>query len=154
MAQDPKEEEIIDFGEARAKKLEEKRRKTERILFKQMLGMYCVTGDERLRSLDINDVSEDGMSFQVPFDSEDPWPKNLEEISLRMYFSQDTYLPLRIRIQNSRPSIENGMKFMRYGCEIDKTFASYPAFLQFVRFMKAYSEEAHRDLGDATLFYL
>ncbi len=150
-----KNNDVIDFSEVRAKKLEEKRRNTSRVLFKQILGIYTVTGESQMRSLELIDVSEDGCSFQVPFDAQNPWPTDLKEIPIRMYFSQDTYLPLQLRIQNSRPSIENGIRYIRYGCAIDPTFKSYEAFRQFVRFLRVYSEHAHQDLGgDHTLFYL
>jgi hypothetical protein len=137
--------------------MEEKRRKTERIFFKQMLGIYCVTGageGDKARQLDIVDISEDACSFQVPFDPKDPWPSTLQEIPLRVYFSQDTYLPVHLKIQNSRPCIEEGQRYVRYGCSIDKSVTSYETFQQFVRFLKSYSVHAHKDTGKVTLFYL
>lgn len=146
--------EIVDFAEARAKKLEEKRQNASRIIFKQMLGIYVVTGDEATRALEIIDVSEEGCSFQVPLNIKDPWPSDLKEIPIRMYFSQDTYLPLNLKIQNSRPYLEEGVRYTRVGCVIDNTFSSYEVYKNFVRFLKSYAEQAHKDLGDNTLFYI
>ena len=148
---------VVDFNEARAQKMDEKRRQTERIFFKQMLGVYCVTEEQngsQLRSIEPIDVSEEGLSFQVPHESKNPWPKDAENLSLRLYFSQDTYLPIRLKIVNSRAYIENGTRYVRYGCAIDSTAASYPAYRNLVGFMKAYAEHARKDLGDVTLFYL
>ena len=84
---DPKNR-VVDFTEAREQKLEEKRRKNERIFFKQMLGIYGVTGSDEVRPIEIVDLSDDGLSFQVPFNPEDPWPKSTEELPIRLYFSQ------------------------------------------------------------------
>ncbi len=145
---------VIDFGQARAQRLEEKRRKTERIFFKQILGIYSVTNNDDARQIEIVDVSEEGVSFQVPFNSTDPWPKDKSEIPIRLYFSQDTYLPITLQIQNSRPYIENGVRFTRYGCKVDNTLSSYVAYLRFVQFMKTYAEHAHKDTGKVTFFYL
>lgn len=152
--EDKEGSEIIDFSEKRAQRLDEKRRKTERIFFKQMLGIYCVTEGTDLKAVELMDVSEEGCSFQVPFDSKDPWPKDSNEVALRLYFSQDTYLPVTLKIQNSRPCIEEGVRYVRYGCAIDKGISSYEAYLLFVKFLASYSEHARRDTGKATLFYL
>jgi len=146
--------EVIDFNQKRAQRLDEKRRKTERIFFKQMLGIYCVTDNSELKSVELMDVSEDGLSFQVPFDSANPWPKNTGEIPLRLYFSQDTYLPVTLKIQNSRHHIEESTRYIRYGCAVDKSISSYEAYKQFVKFVSFYAEHAHKDTGKVTLFYL
>ena len=145
---------VIDFNEVRAQKLEEKRRTTERIFFKHLLNVYSVVGDDTMCPIEFIDVSEEGCSFQVPYDPERPWPTNLNELPIRIYFSQDTYLEVRVKIQNSRPSIENNRRYVRFGCAIDTTTASYAAYKQFVAFLKLYSEHAHKDLGDVSIFYL
>ncbi len=145
---------VVDFNEARTQKLDQKRRKTERIFFKQILNIYCVSGEKDLRSVEIVDVSEDGLSFQVPFQTKDPWPTETDDIVLRLYFTADTYLQVNVAIRNSRPCIEEGQKYVRYGCEADKTLRSYEAFRDFVRFLTSYAEHAHKDAGDVTLFYL
>lgn len=148
------ENHVVDFTQAREQKLEEKRRKTERIFFTHLLGVYTVTGDKRMLPIEVIDLSEDGVAFQVPFDAKHPWPSELVEFPLRLYFSQETYLEIRVRIQNSRPSIDKNQRFTRYGCAVDTETKSYPAYAQFVRFMKLYAEHAHKDLGDVSVFYL
>ena|SRR5579859_1918680 len=145
---------VIDFAEVRAQKLEEKRRSTERILFKHLLSVYSVVGDATMCPIELVDVSEEGCSFQIPFNPEKVWPSDLTEIPLRLYFSQDTFLEVYVQIQNSRPSIENGVRFTRFGCAIDKTRTSAVAYQQFVRFLKSYAEYAQKDSGGVTVFYL
>jgi hypothetical protein len=149
------ERQVIDFNEMRAQKMEEKRRKTERIFFKHLLSVYTVVGDgKRMTPVEIIDISEEGCSFQVPFNPEKPWPTASTDIPLRLYFSQDTYLEIIAKVVNSKPSIENGARFTRYGCQVDKTMSSYVAYQQFVKFMKLYAEHSHKDLGDISVFYL
>lgn len=145
---------VVDFNKVREQKLEEKRRATERIFFKHLLNVYSVVGDQVMCPIEFIDVSEDGCSFQIPYDPERPWPTNLSELPLRIYFSQDTFLEIRIMIQNSRPSIESNRRYVRFGCKVDPTTSSYVAYQQFVRFMKLYSQHAHKDLGDVSIFYL
>ena len=147
-------QQVVDFNEARAQKMDEKRCKTERIFFKHLLGVYCVSGNAQMRPIELIEVSEEGCSFQVPFDAKNPWPTDDGEIPLRLYFSQDTYIPVHIKIQNARPSIEEGSRYMRYGCKVDQNYTSYPAYQQFVKFLKLYSEHAHKDKGDVSIFYL
>ena len=155
MSQQKTTEHVVDFNQARQQKMDEKRRKTERIFFHQLLGVYCVTGNEQIRPIEIVEVSEDGCSFQVPFNPDKPWPESdAKELPMRMYFSQDTYIPVVLKIENSRSCIENGSRYVRYGCSVDKALTSYPAYQQFVRFLKLYAEHAHKDKGDVTVFYL
>lgn len=154
MTQKTEKPRVVDFQEIREKKLEEKRRKNERVFFKNMLGIYSVMENEKIRPIEIIDLSEDGLSFQVPFSPEDPWPKDLKSVPIRFYFSQDSYLPLVLEIKNSRPCISEGSRYIRYGCKIDQTVSTFEAFQQFVRFLKLYSEHSHQDQGGTTLFYL
>lgn len=153
MAEDKKEK-VVDFSKLRTKRLDQKRRKNERIFFKQLLGIYTVVGHEEMREIEIVDVSEDGCSFQVPHNVDDPWPGKQTDLPVRFYFSQDTYLPVRMEIINSRPCIEEGVRMIQYGCKIDKDLKSYEAYRSFVKFLKEYAEEAHKDTGKTTFYYL
>jgi hypothetical protein len=151
---DTQQQQVVDFNEVRAQKLEEKRRKTERIFFKHLLSVYSVVGDSAMVPIEIIDISEDGCSFQVPYNPDKPWPTESTELPLRLYFSQDTYLEIRMQIQNSRPSIQNNARYVRFGCSVDKSIHAYKAYQQFVRFLGAYAEHSHKDLGDVSIFYL
>ena len=88
------ESRVVDFNEVRAQKLEEKRRKTERIFMNHFLGVYCVTGNNSMHQIEMVDLSEEGCSFQVPFDGNKPWPAELQDLPVRLYFSQDTSVPI------------------------------------------------------------
>jgi hypothetical protein len=146
---------IVDFSEVRAQKLEEKRRKNERIFFKHLLSVYTVMSDSKsMFPIELIDISEDGCAFQVPFNADKPWPTETDTTPIRLYFSQDTYLEVIVKVANARPSIENGTRYTRYGCTIDKATATYAAYIQFVKFLKLYSEHAHKDMGDVSVFYL
>jgi hypothetical protein len=145
---------VVDFTEVRAQKLEEKRRTTERIFFKHLLSVYSVIGSSTMCPIEFIDLSEEGCSFQLPYEAENPLPKDAADLPIRIYFSQDTYLEIRCRIQNSRPSIENNRRYVRFGCTIEKSTQSYAAYQQFVRFLRMYSEHAHKDKGDVSVFYL
>jgi len=147
-------EQVIDFSTAREKRLEEKRKNTERIFFRDLLSVYSVTGQSKMLPIELIDVSEEGCAFQTPYDPENPWPKDETGLPIRLYFSKDMYLEVIVKVQNSRHSIEKNKRYLRFGCEIDKGTQSYPAYQQFVRFLKLYSEHAHKDMGDITVFYL
>lgn len=154
MAKTPVGTEIIDFKSAQQEKLEEKRRKNQRIIFKNMLGVYGVTGDEKLKSIELLDLSDTGISFRVPFKADNLWPTDSSELTIRLYFTQDTYIPLRVKIQNSKSMIEDGIKYTRYGCLIEKSSSSFEAYKKFVEFMKAYSTESYSDQGGVQVFYI
>lgn len=144
---------VVDFREVREQKMEQKRRATERVLFKSLLSVYCVAGHDRMRAIEVVDVSEDGLGFQVPFDSKNPWPTQGEDVPVRLYFSQDTYIEVRIKVQNTRPGIDNGSRYIRYGCTIDKTMTNYPAYAAFVTFLKTYAVHSRQDQGNFYISY-
>lgn len=146
---------IVDFNQAREQKLAEKRRKNERIFFKQLLSVYSVVEQGKIMPIELIDVSEDGCSFQLPFSATHPWPNSTTTpIPLRLYFSQDTYLEILVTVQNSRPFIDDRGRYTRYGCTVDTQTSAYPAFQQFVKFLKLYSEASHTDMGNVTVFYV
>ena len=145
---------VIDFNQVRAQKQEEKRRSNERVFFKHLLSVYTVAGHDSMFPVEIMDISDDGVAFQVPFDPNKPWPADLKAFPLRLYFSQDTFLEVHVTVQNSRAAIDNHARFLRLGCAVDKTTSSYPAFQSFVVFMKNYCNLAQKDKGGTSIFYL
>ncbi|MCM0604902.1 MAG: PilZ domain-containing protein [Xanthomonadaceae bacterium] len=154
MAKTPVGSEIIDFKSAQQEKLEEKRRKNQRIIFKNMMGVYGITGDKKLNAIELLDLSDNGISFRIPFNVEKLWPTDSSDITIRLYFTQDTYIPLRVKIQNSKSMIEEGIKYTRYGCVVEKSGSSFETYKKFVEFTKAYSTESYQDQGGVQVFYI
>jgi len=151
---DNETQQVVDFGQVRAQKLEEKRRATERVFFKSLLSVYSVVGDHSMCPIEIIDLSEEGLSFQLPHDAKSPWTKGSSEFPVRLYFSQDSYLEVFVKMQNSKDAIENHARYVRYGCSVDTTTTSYLAYVNFVRFLKMYADVAKKDQGDVKVFYL
>jgi hypothetical protein len=150
---DQKEERVIDFNRVREQRLEQKRRKNERVLFKNLLSVYLVQSSRHLIPVDLIDLSEEGCSFQLPQNHQNTLQPKKDEAVLRVYLSQETFLEIFVKLVHSRPAIESHQRFVRYGCEVNQKVQSYQAYRHFVQFLKSYSEHAHRDLGHATGFY-
>lgn len=145
---------VIDFTRAKENRMAEKRRANERVFFRNLLSVFSLVSPEKMTPIDMIEVSEDGCSFQVPFNPDAVWPNSMKNIPIRLYFSQDTYLEIHVKIQNSKPSIDQQNRYVRYGCAVDQTTQSYAAYRLFVQFLKVYSEQAHKDLGNISVFYL
>lgn len=148
------EHQVIDFTEIRNQKMEEKRKNSERVFINNVLGVYCVTGEHSMHQIEMIDLSEEGCSFQVPFNPEKPFPVQDKDLPIRLYFSQDTYMEIYATIQNSRPSIQHGTRYTRYGCTVDKGTASYAAYQTFVKFLRVYAEVSHKDNGNVSIFFV
>jgi hypothetical protein len=144
---------VIDIQQVREKRTREKKRRAERIFFKNLLSVYSVTDSQKLIPIELIEVSEDGCSFQVEHQSENPWPKQSDEIPIRFYFSSDTYLEVAVKIANSSPSIDQSVRMVRFGCLIDQSLRSYPAYQQFVRFLRMYAEHSCQEVGSQSGFY-
>lgn len=145
---------VIDLNEVREQRLEEKRRKTERVFMNQFLGVYCMTGNNSMHQIEVVDVSEEGLGFQVPFNAEKPFPITDKNFPVRLYFNQESYLQVYVTIHNSRPVVQNGTRYTRYGCSVDQSTSTFKAYQAFVKFLQVYGEVAQKDNGDVNVFFV
>jgi len=146
------EAKVVQFGEKRKEKQEEVRRHYERILFKRILGCYTFIEKLGLKSVDIVDISKSGCSFKWP-ESEGCFNED-EEIDFRFYFSQSTFLPMRLTVKRVQKLVENGMPYYQHGCTFDTSLSTFPAIEKMVEFIQLYSETAKEDKGEAQIWYL
>jgi hypothetical protein len=146
---------VINFRQVREAKMDEKRRKYERILFTNILGAYFVIeGSGRLSAVELIDVSSDGLSFQLPTDSKNTGAlKSGEEMSFRLYFTKDTFISVDVKIVHERQCIENGGSYVRFGCSVIQGSSNYQAYKAFVEFMAQFAEAARSDDGGLKLSY-
>jgi hypothetical protein len=146
------QEKVINFQDMRKERLEERRREYERIVFKSALGVYTVMEQKGLQAIELVDISEGGLSFQVPEKSALRLHEG-EQVSLRFYFATENYIPVDVKVVRSISAIENGVAVHRYGCLIDKTMASYSAIYHFVQFIAKCAEHGHSDSEHLKIFY-
>jgi hypothetical protein len=139
---------VINLDDFRSKKSEEKKRKTERIFFHHLVGAYGVIQPGKMAPIELIDVSEDGLGIQVPFNSERAWPSESSDITVRLYFSADSYLELKLDVKNSKPTIDSGSRYVRYGCLVQKNQRGYEAWKAFVGFLRVYTDASEKDAGN------
>jgi hypothetical protein len=145
---------VINLNEIREQRLEEKRRKTERVFMNQFLGVYCMTGNNSMHQIEVVDVSEEGLGFQVPFNADKPFPITDKNFPIRLYFNQESFLQVYVTIHNSRPVVQNGTRYTRYGCGVDQSTSTFAAYQAFVKFLQIYGEVAQKDNGDVNVFFV
>ncbi len=143
---------VFQLSDARKEKQENLRREYERVLFNKLLGCYTVIEKLGLKSVELVDVSKSGCSFRMP--TADGTYRMGEEIALRLYFSNKTYLPTNLTIRRVTNVVENGLSYNQYGCEFDSTLSTHPALMSFVEFVEKYSQHASEDKGDKQVWYL
>jgi hypothetical protein len=134
---------VVQFSEVRKEKQENLKREYERVLFNRILGAYTVVERLGLKPVEMRDISRTGCSFRSNF--EDGAFSVGEELEFRFYFSNTTYLPIRIKIKRVMPAIEGQNKFYDHGCSFDQEMSTYPAIEKFVEFINAYAEAARED---------
>jgi len=139
---------IINLNQVRNRKQEEKQRKTERIFFHDLIGVYGVMTGDRLIPIELADVSEEGLGFQLPYREEKKWPLDMTDQRIRLYFSEESFMEVVVNIKNSRPVIDSGDRYVRYGAEIASDHKTYNAWKKFVGFLKAYADVSQRDSGN------
>ena len=141
------EHQVIDLNQIRERKLIQKRRQTERIFFENFVSVYSVKSEKEIIPIEVIDVSEDGCSFQIPHHPEQTPSIQTSEVTLRFYFNSSSYMEILGRIEYSKHSISNQKRYIRFGCSIDKTTQSYPAYEHFVKFLKLYAESSRAETG-------
>lgn len=139
---------IIQLDQVRNKKLEERKRRTERIFFNELMGVYGVSKTETLIPIELVDVSEAGLGFQIRHKEEISWPVDLTNQRIRLYFSPESFMEVVVDVRNSRPVIEHGIRMIRFGAEVQAEQRAYKAWAQFVGFLRAYSDVSQRDTGN------
>jgi hypothetical protein len=139
---------IINLDNFRSRKQEEKKRKTERIFFHHLVGIYSVVRPGKMVPVDLIDVSDEGLAIQVPYQSDKTWPTDTNNIPIRLYFSPDSFIEVLVDIKNTHSTIEGGVRYLRYGCAIQTEQRTFDAWSRFVGFLKAFSEVSEKDTGN------
>jgi hypothetical protein len=140
---------VIDFEEKRLGNIEKKRRKFERIMFKNILGAYAVIDEgEDLFQVNILDISRDGLQFETPIiKGQKGQFEQGDEISLRLYFTSNSFLTTVIEIKHGQERIEEGRSFVRYGAAFNKKLSSFEALESFIDFLYKFAEHSTVDHG-------
>jgi hypothetical protein len=142
---------IISLNQFRNRKQEEKKRKTERIFFHNLVGVYGVTQPGKMVPIEIADVSDEGLGILVPYDSSAVWPTVTENLPIRLYFSAESFMEITVDVKNSRPMIEGGYRYTRFGCAVREDQRAYGAWRSFVNFLRAFTEVSEKDSGNISV---
>lgn len=142
---------LVQFSAVRKEKQEHLKREYERVLFNRILGSYTVIEKLGLKAVEVRDISKSGCNFRMVADQ--GHFQSGEEMELRFYFSQSTYVPTRVTIKRVGEAFEGGVKYFDYGCVFDTALSTHHAVESFVDFVQAYSENAKTDKGDTRLWF-
>lgn len=148
---------VLDFAEKRKENIEKKRRQFERLLFNNFLGAYTVVDQGgSIYPVSLVDISREGCLFQVPWNVEkDSKFENDHEITMRMYFTKNSFIPVVMNVKYSREFIdEDGQVYMQYGSEFDSSMPSFQAVESFIDFMYKFAEHSSLDKGSHKVYFL
>ncbi len=142
---------VVDLIKYRKNKNDERRREYERTLFNRLLGVYSFVETDKLRQVEIIDLSLNGIKFREEYNQKRFEPR--EKINIRFYCTPSSFLKVIATIKRLNEKIENGKKYIEYGCEIDNKTKSYEALKQLVCFMQKYSEIACPDSNPPIIWF-
>lgn len=143
---------VVSLHEAREEKIEERRREFERVVFKSNFGAYTPVEGRGLQAIELVDISEGGILFQVAESSNYSLQPG-DTTSVRLYFAAEAYISIDVKVARSFIAVENGRAVHRYGCIMDKTMGSYAAFYHLVHFITKCAEHGHADAQNHKIFY-
>ncbi len=151
------EGDIIDFVAKRQESIETKRRSFERVVFKNLLGVYSVIStNDSIYPLEMIDISHEGCLIQVPLNekTDDKFKKG-ENLTFRMYFTEHSFIPVLVHIVYGKEvEGENGSIFMQYGCEFDQDTSSFAAIASFIDFVYKFAEHSVVDRDTQIQYFL
>ena len=148
---------ILNFVEKRKETIEQKKRSFERVLFQNFMGSYSVIdGQDTIYPISLVDVSKDGCQFQIPVQGTNGKTyKTDEEVSLRIYFTEHSFIPASVIVKHGKEHQDNnGRKYMRYGCEFDKSMPTFEALESFIEFVYRFAEHSTIDKGRNKVYFI
>ncbi len=148
---------VLNFSEKRKENIEKKRRNFERILFNNFLGAHQeISKDGVIYPVSLVDISREGCLFQIPWDvKRDKKMEIGSEVNMRMYFTQQSYIPVIMNIKYGREYVgQDGATYMQYGCEFDTSMPSFEAMSSFIEFLYKFAEHSTLDKGDTKVWFL
>ena len=148
---------VFDFAKKREASIEKRKQSFERVLFREFLGSYAEIDENGTKfSVQMVDISHDGCLFQIPYTlSVRDYFKSEMDITLRIYFTNDDFLPVSIHIKHINEYIDHrGDAFMRYGGTFDKSLPSFEAFKHFISFIYKFAEYSCIDKGESKVYFL
>lgn len=146
---------VLDFNKKKAETIEQKRRAFNRIVFQNFLGAYSVIDDNgSIYPVTMVDIAGDGCSFQVPWTPKDKKLPQDFEVSMRMYFTDKSYIPVIMNVRHSKEVVgKDGNTYMQYGCEFDKSVPTFEAMQSFIDFIYKFAEHSAIDKGDTKVYF-
>ncbi len=147
---------VISFKDKKKENIEKKKRSFERLVLNDMTRCGAVIDDAGTHySVKLIDISYDGCLIQIPYkDAKHKLFQIDNEIDLRFYFTESSYIPARVRVKHSHSHQEVGRDYERVGCEFDKTATSFVALEKFIEFLYKYAEFSIIDKGDEQIYFL
>ena len=142
---------VVQFTEVRKEKQEHLKREYERVFFNRVLGCYTVIDKLGLKAVEMRDISKSGCSFRMPH-REGAFSVG-EEIDFRFYFSNTTFVPVRLTIKRVTKVEEGTEMFWDHGAVFDQSHSGYQAIEKFVDFVNSYAAAAKEDKGDLQVWF-
>ncbi|MBK9293143.1 MAG: PilZ domain-containing protein [Oligoflexia bacterium] len=133
---------VLSFSDKLQNRVKGDRRKVERIVLSQFVGVFVVTRSSILQPVSISDISVNGLSFDMVMDVGSYDIGN--DVTMRIYMSHDTYFTFNVLVTNKR-DIE-GRGVVRHGVEFRKSQPE--ALYHFIKFLETVSQVAKKDMGE------
>lgn len=142
------ESEVVNYAEKKKRMLFHERRQAKRTILTEFVSAMVVLPEKGLFKVDLYDISEEGISFDVEV-SQGQF-KIDEVLSIRIYLNHKTYFPMNLQVKHvthepTEGVVRHGTVFLR-GRLLD---SSSDAALQYlIRFIETAGAQLRKDDGD------
>ena len=149
------ESKLLNFNQKRVSNIEKKRRNFERVFFQNFLGAYATIEQSGvIAPIEILDISKEGLLFKLSSGGRSSNLRVNDEISIRLYFTKDSYIPVILNIVRMNNVNEMGEISQEFGCKFDKSVPTFEALNNFINFIYSFAEHSSFDKGDQKVYFL
>lgn len=135
---------VLDMTERREAALTAERRSVKRTILTEFIGGFAVIPQQGLQKISIYDISESGLAFDLKL-NEGQFRVG-EEVAVRIYFSQTSYIPVSVKVANIRSIEDEGV--VRFGANFVTGSFNQDAMYHLVKFVEKVGTSLHTDKGD------
>jgi hypothetical protein len=133
----------VDIEKMKLDLSSKERRLVKRTILQEFVGAFAVVPKIGLLPIQIHDISEGGVSFDVP--AQHGRFQSSEIVPIRVYLGHASYFSFSVVVNNAR-SLENE-RCHRHGAYIQSA-ENEEALYHFIRFVESVSQSLHKDTGD------
>ena len=130
------EQKVLDFTLKKQRLMKKEQREVKRVVLNGLVGITITVPLRGLMRVEVQDISEKGISFDLPRSCGKFKKKELLE--LRLYLNHEVYVPFSARVESTRTYFKNTTEIVRHGLKFQEETLNKESLKYFYLFFRNY----------------